>query len=66
MLNVALLAAIAFPTISAGIYGYPVPEATNLAVETVNRSESALEEVFFVAFNDDTYEGYIAAGAMPR
>lgn len=54
---------LAFPAISAGIFGYPIAEATKVAVETVAAAVMSLEEVCFVAFSDDTYEGYVAAGA---
>ncbi|MFP5326660.1 MAG: O-acetyl-ADP-ribose deacetylase [Acidimicrobiia bacterium] len=57
---------VGFPAISAGIYGYPVREATRVAVDTVRDSESKVEEVLFVAFNHDIYDGYLAAGASPR
>ena len=58
---------VAFPTISAGIYGYPIGEATRIAVETVaSAAPPDITEVRFVAFSDDTYNGYLAAGATAR
>lgn len=58
---------VAFPTISAGMYGYPIGEATRVSVETVAVSAPPdITEVRFVAFNDDTYDGYLAAGANAR
>ena len=57
---------LAFPAISAGIFGYPIPQATKVAVETVAQVASKLEEVLFVAFNEEAYEGYVAAGAAVR
>ncbi|TFK45874.1 A1pp-domain-containing protein [Heliocybe sulcata] len=48
---------IAFPSISTGIYGYPITDATHLALDEVRRfldSEKAdtLERVIFVVWSD--------------
>jgi O-acetyl-ADP-ribose deacetylase (regulator of RNase III) len=52
---------VAFPAISAGIYGYPVPEAAAIAVETVRETMAApVELVRFVLFNDDTFDAFSA------
>ncbi len=49
---------IAFPSISTGAYGYPVDQASRIAVETVAeflRNDSSGLEVRFVCFNERTY-----------
>jgi len=43
---------VAFPAISTGIYGYPLDEAAPIAVETVRSSETKVDEVRFVLFDD--------------
>jgi O-acetyl-ADP-ribose deacetylase (regulator of RNase III) len=48
------LRTIAFPSISTGIYGYPLEEAAKLAVETVNAVVSPMTdppEVTFCCFS---------------
>ncbi|MBX6370931.1 MAG: O-acetyl-ADP-ribose deacetylase [Acidothermus sp.] len=53
---------VAFPAISAGIYGWPVDDATRIAVRTVCETPtSSVEEVRFVAFTDEVYDGFVAA-----
>jgi O-acetyl-ADP-ribose deacetylase len=47
---------VAFPLISAGIYGWPLDDAIAIAVETVAASGSDVTAVTFVAFNDDIYD----------
>jgi O-acetyl-ADP-ribose deacetylase len=53
------LSSIAFPGISTGIYGYPVQNAAQIAVETVKSYISAgtsLQRILFVCFNDTAEE----------
>jgi O-acetyl-ADP-ribose deacetylase (regulator of RNase III) len=49
---------VAFPAISTGIYGYPLEEATAVAVASVRGSTSAVELVRFVCFDAVTREVY--------
>ena len=51
---------IAFPAISAGIYGYPLDEAARIAVETVREHGEGLD-VTFVLFDDTTYAAFETA-----
>jgi O-acetyl-ADP-ribose deacetylase (regulator of RNase III) len=51
---------IAFPAISTGIFGYPLTEATRIAVATV-RGETARDgdlEVTFTCFDQRTRDAY--------
>lgn len=47
---------VAFPLISAGIYGWPLEDAVAAAVETLRASSSEVEEARMVAFGAETYE----------
>jgi O-acetyl-ADP-ribose deacetylase (regulator of RNase III) len=50
---------IGFPAISTGIYGYPLTEATAVAVETVRGWKGDdIELVRFVCFDQPTLEAY--------
>ena len=55
------LSSIAFPSISTGIYGYPVDEAAPIAVaaaeEALARAKNT-RDVTFVLFDRETYEAY--------
>lgn len=53
---------IAFPSISTGAYGYPVEEASHIAVKTVKEfleKDERLAKVIFVLFSDRDLEIYI-------
>jgi O-acetyl-ADP-ribose deacetylase len=49
---------VAFPAISTGIYGYPLDEATEIAVRTVTETPTRVELVRFVCFDDRTRAAY--------
>ncbi|MCT9111120.1 O-acetyl-ADP-ribose deacetylase [Streptomyces mirabilis] len=51
---------VAFPAVSAGIYGWPMDDAARIAVETVRATRSAVEEVTFVLFDEPAYEAFAA------
>ena len=47
---------IAFPLISAGVYGYPKDEAIHVAVETMKQYVDDFEEITLVLFGDPLFE----------
>ena len=47
---------IAFPLISAGVYGWPRRDAIAVAVETIASSQASVEDVQLVAFNQAAFE----------
>ncbi|MFF3961878.1 O-acetyl-ADP-ribose deacetylase [Streptomyces griseorubiginosus] len=49
---------VAFPAVSAGIYGWPMDDAARIAVETVRESGTAVEEVRFVLFDEKAYDAF--------
>ncbi|MFI8089683.1 O-acetyl-ADP-ribose deacetylase [Streptomyces sp. NPDC086080] len=51
---------VAFPAISTGVYRWPMDDAARIAVETVRTTETAVEEVVFVLFDDRAYEAFAA------
>lgn len=55
------LKSVAFPAISTGVYGYPLPRATKVATETVLNlvnADNRLEEVIFACFDEVTAGEY--------
>ncbi|MGD0407197.1 MAG: O-acetyl-ADP-ribose deacetylase [Candidatus Bathyarchaeia archaeon] len=56
------LKTIAFPSISTGAYGYPIEDASRIAVRTVKEfleKEDKLEKVIFVLFSERDFEIYL-------
>ena len=51
---------VAFPSISTGVYGYPVREATELSVEALRGARTDVQRVLLVAFGDDVAEAWQA------
>ncbi|PSM43074.1 O-acetyl-ADP-ribose deacetylase [Streptomyces dioscori] len=51
---------VAFPAISAGIFGWPMDDAARVAVGTVRDTETAVTEVRFVLFDEPAYEAFAA------
>jgi O-acetyl-ADP-ribose deacetylase (regulator of RNase III) len=49
---------VAFPAVSAGIYGWPIEDAARIAVETVRAMETAVEEIRFVLFDERAYTAF--------
>ncbi|NYF96846.1 O-acetyl-ADP-ribose deacetylase (regulator of RNase III) [Janibacter cremeus] len=47
---------IAFPLISAGIYGWPKDDAIAAAVETISGARTAVQDVRIVAFDEGTFD----------
>ena len=56
---------IAFPALSTGAYGYPVPEASVIAVGAVHgwliNHPGMIDRVMFVLFDADTHQAYQGA-----
>ena len=56
------LASISFPSVSTGIYGYPVREAADVALKAalsfLKDEASSVKEVLFVLYDDVTFKAY--------
>lgn len=52
---------IAFPSISTGVYHFPIERAAKIALTTINSflaAHDSLEKVVFVCFDQNTYQQY--------
>ena len=52
---------VAFPAVSAGIYGWPADSAARIALTTVSRAPGRVEEARFVLFAADMHAVFAAA-----
>lgn len=52
---------VAFPLVSAGIYGWPREDAIRAAIDTIRSTPTQVEEVRLVAFGRSTYDTMMAA-----
>ena len=55
------LKTVSFPSISTGVYGYPVDKAAQVALGAITdflRQDTSLEEIVFVLFDSRTFEAY--------
>jgi O-acetyl-ADP-ribose deacetylase len=50
---------VSFPAIATGIFGYPLDEATDIAVATVRSTVTSVDMVRFVCFDDTTLRAYV-------
>ena len=60
------LKSVAFPSISTGAYGYPIAEASLVAIRTVKdflEKEDRLEKIVFVLFSNHDYSIYLESAA---
>jgi O-acetyl-ADP-ribose deacetylase (regulator of RNase III) len=52
---------IAFPLVSAGVYGWPLDDAIRVAVETLRSTPTRVQEARIVAFGRATYDAVRSA-----
>jgi O-acetyl-ADP-ribose deacetylase (regulator of RNase III) len=52
---------VAFPLVSAGVYGWPKADAIDAAVSTLRSTPTRVDEGRMVAFDSGTYDALVAA-----
>jgi O-acetyl-ADP-ribose deacetylase len=60
------LKTIAFPAISCGIYGYPIPDAARIAVDAVTEflaGDQTLEKIIFACFGSEVLNAFQTAAS---
>jgi len=59
------LSSVSFPSISTGVYGYPVDKASRVAIGVViaslRQGVTSVREVVFVLFDSQTFRAYLSA-----
>jgi len=57
---------VAFPAVSAGIYGWPADDAARIALGTVRAAETAVREAQFVLFGREMHQVFaVALATLP-
>ena len=56
-------ATVAFPAISTGVYRWPVDDAARLALETVRATDTRVNEVKVILFDQRAYDAFTAQAA---
>ncbi|GAA4897559.1 O-acetyl-ADP-ribose deacetylase [Streptomonospora salina] len=57
---------VAFPAVSAGVYGWPMGDAAEIAVRSIQESSTTVGEIRFALFSPDAYEAFAhALGSNP-
>ncbi|NMH96963.1 O-acetyl-ADP-ribose deacetylase [Pseudonocardia acidicola] len=54
-------ATVAFPAVSAGVYGWPLDDAARIAVQTVRATPTSVREARFVLFNPEAEDAFARA-----
>jgi O-acetyl-ADP-ribose deacetylase (regulator of RNase III) len=49
---------VAFPAVSAGVYGWPLDDAARIAVTTVRDADTSVAEAHFVLFSRDVFDAF--------
>ncbi len=57
---------VAFPAVSAGIYGWPLDSAAEIAVATVGSTPSRITDARFVLFSPDVHDAFERALSRSR
>jgi O-acetyl-ADP-ribose deacetylase (regulator of RNase III) len=56
---------VAFPAVSAGVYGWPLADAARIALTTVQDTPTSVREARFVLFSDPVLDAFHAVQERP-
>lgn len=57
---------VAFPAVSAGVYGWPMDDAARIAVSAVSRASTQVQSVIFALFSESAAAAFTEALAAPK